>query len=109
MRFWSLRAPVVPLAEDVDEGDLLECLHAVLQRVHGITGEDGAALLQNDGATVGLFGDLVDGASGLGPAGGEDGFVDLAIHEAGEGGEQRWVHVEESAAPVAAEMWREIA
>src|ERR1700761_2943721 len=107
MRFWSLRAPVVPLAEDVDEGDLFEGLHAVLQRVHGITGEAGAALLEDDGAAVDLFGDDVDGASGLWDAGGKDGFVDLAVHEAGEGGEQRGMHVEEAAAPLFDEVRRE--
>src|SRR5215469_13023341 len=94
----------LPGAEEVDEGGLLECLHAVFQRVHGITGEDGAAFLQNDGAAVDLFGDLVDGASGLGDAGGEDGFVDFAVHEASEGGEERWVHVEEAAAPLGDEV-----
>src|ERR1700744_1003722 len=111
MRFSSLRAPVVaevvPLAKDVDEGALLECLHAVFQRVHGITGEDGAAFLQDDGAPVDLLGDDVDGASGFGHAGGEDGLVDLAVHKAGEGGEQRGMHVEEAAAPLLDEVGRE--
>src|SRR5580698_2018901 len=107
MRFSSLAAPVIPLAEDVDVGALLEGLHAILQRVHGITGEDGAALLQDDGATVDLFGDLVDGASGFWYAGGEDGLVDLAVHQAGEGGKQRGMHVEKVAAPVTDEVRRE--
>ena len=86
---------------------LLEGLHAIFHRVHGITGEDGAAFLQDDGAAVDLFSDLVDGASGFGHAGGEDGLVDLAVHETGEGGEQGGMHVEETAAPVADEVRRE--
>ena len=61
--------------------------------------------MEDDGASVYVVRDLVDGAAGFVDAAGEDGFVHAAVHEAAECGEERWVDVEEAAAPCRYEVW----
>ena len=87
-----------------DEGLLLESLDAVLQAFYCIVFEHWAAELEDDGAGVYIFGHLVNGAAGFCDAGVKDGFVDVAVHQAAEGGEQRWVDVEEATAPLLDEV-----
>lgn len=64
----------------------------------GVVGEDGAPLLEDDLALVVLLSDEVDGASGFGFAGGDDGFVDVeAVHAfAAEFGKEGGMDVEDA-------------
>ena len=68
----DLASVLWPATEDFHEGLLFEGLDAVFQGFDGVFFEDGAAELEDDGAGVQVFGDLVDGAAGFLRAGVED-------------------------------------
>jgi hypothetical protein len=87
------------VADDGGVGEELLFEDAGGEGVGGVGGEDGAAVLQEDGAGVVGVVDLVDGAAGFGFVGGEDGGVDVVAEHAlaAELGEKRGVDVEDAA------------